>query len=197
MDDTILSLLFRQFAGSDERPGMLAVLRIGDREGIRVRPERVRRGEARVIGIQAQTSAALEADPATAAVPGLWRRFAREGLDGRIPNRAGTLTTCAVYSGYQGQDRDGYRCLVGVEVTSLDQVPEGMVGLVVPAGAYLVFAARGQMPGALAATWDRVGAFFEHAQVGRAWTADLEVHYPGGSAVDVCVAVLDRGRARP
>jgi predicted transcriptional regulator YdeE len=174
---------------------MLAVLRVGEREGTRVRPERVRRDVARVIGIQAQTSAALEADPATAVVPGLWRRFEREGLDGRIPNRAGSRTTCAVYSGYQGRDGEGYRCLVGAEVTSIDQVPEGMVGLTLPAGDYLVFAARGRMPEALAATWDRVAAFFEHAPVRRAWTADVEVHYPGGSAVDVCVAVLDRERA--
>jgi predicted transcriptional regulator YdeE len=159
-----------------------------------VRPERVRRGETQVVGIQARTSSLLEADPARAAIPALWRRFREEGLGGRIPNRSGGLTTCAVYSDYQGSGGDGqrFRCLVGAEVTGLDELPAGLAAVTVPAGAYLVFAARGEMPGALAATWARVAAFFEHAPVTRAWTADLEVHYPAGSAVDVCVAVRDR-----
>jgi predicted transcriptional regulator YdeE len=155
-----------------------------------VRPERVRRGEARVVGIQAQTSSLLEADPATAVVPGLWRRFRRDELGSRIPNRSAGPTTCAVYSDYRDGEGDGrsFRCLVGAEVTEAGELPEGMTAVTVPAGDYLVFAARGPMPDALAATWARVAAFFEDAPLSRAWTADLEVHYPAGSAVDVCVA---------
>jgi predicted transcriptional regulator YdeE len=169
---------------------MLAVLRDGSGGRGTVRPERVRRAEARVVGIQAQTSSRLEADPATAAVPALWRRFEADGLAGRVPDRAGTRTTCAVFSDYEG-DGDGrrFRCLVGVEVTGEGEVPAGMAAVTVPAGDYLVFAARGPMPEALASTWARVAEFFEHAPLARAFTADLEVHYPAGSAVDVFVAV--------
>jgi predicted transcriptional regulator YdeE len=172
---------------------MLAVLRDGSGGRGTVRPERVRRAEARVVGIQAQTSSLLEADPATAAVPALWRRFEADGLADRIPDRAGTRTTCAVYSDYQ--EGDGgvrrFRCLVGAEVTGRGEAPEGMAAVTVPAGDYLVFAARGPMPEALAATWARVAEFFEHAPMARAFTADLEVHYPAGSAVDVFVAIAD------
>ena len=158
-----------------------------------MRPERVRRAEARVVGIQAQTSGLLEADPATAAVPELWRRFEAEGLADRIPDRAGTRTTCAVHSDYLDGDGDArrFRCLVGAEVTGQGEVPAGMAAVTVPAGDYLVFAARGPMPDALAATWARVAEFFEHAPLARAFTADLEVHYPAGSAVDVFVAISD------
>jgi predicted transcriptional regulator YdeE len=152
-----------------------------------VRPERVRRAETRVVGIQVRTSSAAEADPATAAVPGLWRRFQGEELAGAIPDRAGTRTTCAVYSDYG--DGGSFRCLVGAEVTGAGEPPAGMAAVTVPAGEYLVFAARGPMPEALAATWARVAEFFGHAGMARAFTADLEVHYPAGSAVDVFVAV--------
>jgi predicted transcriptional regulator YdeE len=156
-----------------------------------VRPERVRRAETRVVGIQAPTSSLLESDPATAVVPGLWRRFEADGIGGRIPGRAGSRTTCAVYSDYQDGDGDGrrFRCLVGAEVAGEGEVPAGMAAVTVPAGDYLVFAARGPMPGALATAWARVAEFFEHADLSRAFTADLEVHYPAGSAVDVFVAV--------
>jgi predicted transcriptional regulator YdeE len=157
-----------------------------------VRPERVRRVEARVVGVQAQTSSLLEADPATAVLPALWRRFENDRVGDRIPNRAGTRTTFVVYSDYQGGDGERrFRCLVGAEVASGDEPPEGLAEVTVPGGDYLVFAARGAMPVALAATWARVAEFFEHAPLARAFTADLEVHYPAGSAVDVLVAVAD------
>jgi predicted transcriptional regulator YdeE len=165
--------------------------RVGEQEGAAVRPERVRRGDTQVIGIESRTTGGPAADPD--AVPGLWRRFHQEGLERRIPNRAGTTTTCAVYTDYEPGDRGGYRCVVGAEVTSCDEVPAGMVAVTVPAGEFLVFAARGQMPDALAATWERIAEFFEPTAVRRAWTADLEVHYPTGSAVDVLVAVRPDG----
>ena len=153
-----------------------------------MRPERVRRDEARVVGIQARTSSRLEADPATAAVPGLWRRFQDDRLGDRIPGRAGARVTCAVYSDYQDAGRR-FSCLVGAEVAEAGEPPAGLVAVTVPAGDYLVFAARGPMPAALAATWGRIAEFFEHAQMSRAFTVDLEVHYPAGSAVDVFVAI--------
>jgi predicted transcriptional regulator YdeE len=158
-----------------------------------VRPERVRRAETRVVGIQATTSSLLESDPASAVVPALWRRFEADGIGGRIPDRAGSRTTCAVYSDYQGGDGEGwrFRCLVGAEVTGRDVAPAGMAAVTVPAGDYLVFAARGPMPEALATAWARIAEFFEHAPLSRAFTADLEVHYPAGSAVDVFVALDD------
>jgi predicted transcriptional regulator YdeE len=158
-----------------------------------VRPERVRRDGTQVIGIETRTTRQREADPATAAVPLLWRRFRQEALAGRIPNRAGTVTTCAVYTDYEGEHRGGYRCVVGAEVTGVDEVPAGMVAVAVPAGEYLAFAARGPMPDALVTAWERVSEFFERAPVRRAWTADLEVHYPTGSAVDVLVALRPDG----
>jgi predicted transcriptional regulator YdeE len=153
-----------------------------------VRPERVRRAETRVVGLQARTSSLLEADPASAAVPALWRRLEADGLAERIPDRAGTRTTCAVYSDYE-DGGTSFRCLVGAEVTGAGAAPAGMAEVTVPAGDYLVFAARGPMPEALAATWAQVAEFFDHADMARAFTADLEVHYPTGSAVDVFVAV--------
>jgi predicted transcriptional regulator YdeE len=153
-----------------------------------VRPERVRRAETRVVGIQARTSRLREADPATAAVPALWRRFQEDGLADTIPDRAATRTTCAVYSDYEAGG-GSFRCLVGAEVTAAGEVPADLDEVTVPAGEYLVFAARGPMPEALVATWARVAEFLDHAGMARTFTADLEVHYPAGSAVDVFVAV--------
>ena len=158
-----------------------------------MRPERVRRDGTQVIGIETRTTRQREADPATAAVPALWRRFRQEALAGRIPNRAGTVTTCAVYTDYEGEHRGGYRCVVGAPGTGAVEVPAGMGAVTGPAGEVRGFAARGAVPDALAAAWERISEFFERAPVRRAWTADLEVHYPTGSAVDVLVALRADG----
>jgi predicted transcriptional regulator YdeE len=154
-----------------------------------VGPERVRRDELRIVGIEAWTSNRREAEEATAAIPALWRRFLGEGLERRIPDRTATGRICAVYTDYERDHRGGYRLVVGAEVAGVDELPAGMVAVTVPAGDYLVFAARGPMPDALVVTWRRVWEYFEHAPARRAYTADLEVHYPAGSAVDVCVAL--------
>ena len=154
-------------------------------------PERVQREELRVVGIAAWTTNQREAEEATAAIPALWQRFHHEGVERRIPDRTGTGRICAVYTDYERDHLGGYRLVVGVEVGSVDEIPAGMVAVTVPAGDYLVFAARGPMPDALVATWLRIWEYFEHAAVRRAFSADLEVHYPAGSAVDVWVALRD------
>jgi predicted transcriptional regulator YdeE len=179
------------------RRGYAAVLgpvtEAGRRREVTVRPERVRRADTRVVGIDALTTNQRESDPATAVIPVLWRRFHEEGFGRRLPQRAGSGTTCAVYTDYEGDRGGEYRYVVGAEVAAVDEVPPGMVAVTVPAGDYLVFAARGPMPDALVATWRRVWEYFEDGPLQRAFTADVEVHYPAGSAVDVCVAVRPGG----
>ena len=50
-------------------------------------PRAVERAGFEVAGIAVETSNALEADPATANIPGLWRRFFEELYDSRTPDR--------------------------------------------------------------------------------------------------------------
>src|SRR4029453_15513143 len=101
-----------------------------------------------VVAVEAPAAGGGGADPATAAVPALWRRFEVDGLAGRVPDRAGTRTTCAVYSDYQEGDAGDrrFRCLVGVEVTGQGEAPAGMAAVTVPAGDYLVLPAPGPRP---------------------------------------------------
>jgi predicted transcriptional regulator YdeE len=63
-----------------------------------VGPERVRRDELRIVGVEAWTSNRREAEEDTAAIPALWRRFLGEGLERRIPDRTATGRICAVYT---------------------------------------------------------------------------------------------------
>ena len=64
-----------------------------------------------------------------------------------------------------------------MEAANLDGVPTGMVGVTIPAGRYLEFAIRGQMPQALIETWQSIWKYFSGVSAyQRAYTADFELY---------------------
>jgi len=129
----------------------------------------------KVIGFEVRTSNLLEVDPATAEIPRLWKRFVEERLEERIPNRAHPGNLFGVYTNYESDHTGMYSLIVSAEVSSLDRVPEGMMGLTIPAGKYLVFSASGPTPDAIIQTWKNVWNYFsQSSEYRRAYTTDFE-----------------------
>jgi len=158
-------------------------------------PERKRVESKRVVGIRVRTSNPEESEPATASLPGLWGRFLAEGLAGSIPGRREGGAILGVYSSYEPDGEGGagrYDVTAGVEVAADATPPDGMVEVAVPAGDYLVFEARGEMPAVVVETWQRVWKHFESERaLERAFTVDFEEHVaPGHVAIHIAV----RGR---
>ncbi|GIF13707.1 GyrI-like domain-containing protein [Actinoplanes teichomyceticus] len=147
----------------------------------------VDRAEVLVAGYALRTTTnAAEADPATAGLPGLWRRaldpdaFTR--VTGRLDDRM-----YAVLTDYESDHRGAYTQVVGVAVGD----PGGAGGLTVvrvPAARCLLRTVRGPMPRALITAWQDI---WRHTDAGaepaRAFTTDLEVHHAGGA--DIYLAV--------
>jgi predicted transcriptional regulator YdeE len=132
-------------------------------------------GGMRVIGPQVRTSYSLEQDRATAKIPGLWKRFFEERLEERIPNRTHPGNLFGVYTNYESDHTGKYSLIVSAEVSSLDRVPEGMMGLTIPGGKYLVFPASGPMPDAIIQSWQNVWRYFSQSlKYRRAYTTDFE-----------------------
>jgi predicted transcriptional regulator YdeE len=140
-------------------------------------PKIILRGEFNLIGISTETSNPRESDPDTAKIAGLWKKFFEENWNERIPNR---LNEHLIYGGYTNYESDvsgQYTLIVGGEVKNLETVPDGMTGVVIPAGRYMIFTARGKMPEALISTWQEIWNFFSsQSKFSRAYTADYEVH---------------------
>ena len=129
----------------------------------------------KVIGFEVRTSNLLEVDPATAEISPLWKRFVEERLEERIPNRTHPGNLFAVYTNYESDHTGMYSLIVSAEVSSLDRVPEGMMGLTIPAGKYLVFTVGGPIPDAVIQTWQNVWNYFsQSSEYRRAYTADFE-----------------------
>lgn len=137
----------------------------------------VKKDETQVVGIQVRTSNQMEMDQTTARIPGLWQKFLRERLMDKMPNRTDTQYIYGVYSDYESEHDAFYSLLVGVEVDTLDNVPDGMIALTIPAAKYSVFTARGRMPDALIETWGHIWQYFsEISEYTRSYTTDFELH---------------------
>jgi predicted transcriptional regulator YdeE len=141
-----------------------------------------------VVGVKTRTTHRIEAVGQTARIPALWRRFFVDDVSAKIPERLSAADIVAVYTGYENDDRGPYSLLIGRKVGTLDQIPKGMAGVLVPAGRYLCFTAKGPSPETPIAAWQDIRQFFSLShEYERAYTVDFEVHRP--DAIEIYVAV--------
>jgi len=163
--------------------------------GAAMEPGVVKLQEFSVIGIQARTGNADEMT-GDGAIPKQWTRFFKEGIADKIPNKVDS-TIYAVYTGY-ASDRNGeYDFIIGMKVSSVSDVPPGMVAKKVPRGKYaVVTSAKGQVAQVVPQAWQRVWGLEDNKQLGgaRAYKADFEVYdqrsqNPQDSQVDLYVGL--------
>jgi predicted transcriptional regulator YdeE len=145
----------------------------------------VRVSETRVVGISVRTRNADEGDPAKAKIGGLWQRFYKEGVAGKIPGATDPTKVFAVYTDYESDHRGAYTLVVGCPVGGSSAVPAGMVAATIPAGDYDVFEAKGEMPKALIETWGAIWKHYDGGAAKRAYTTDFEVHEKGSARVHI------------
>ncbi len=102
----------------------------------------------------------------------LWGRFFSEGVPDRIPNRVDSEETMTIYTDYES-DQDGpYRAVVGCRVSSLEEIPEGMVGLEIEGGRYARYRAEGIPPQNIVETWMKI---WEEKGYQRRYGADFDI----------------------
>jgi predicted transcriptional regulator YdeE len=134
------------------------------------------RPEVMVIGRSVRTTNADEADAEKAKIPALWEQIRGEDLAKSVPNVSDPDLLVAVLSAYESDYKGGYSELVGVPVTTLAEVPEGMDGLSVPGGKYAEIEVDGPLPYALIATWQKVWEAEDAGELKRAYDFDYELH---------------------
>jgi predicted transcriptional regulator YdeE len=158
-------------------------------------PKIVEQQQFAVIGIQARTSNAKEVTGG-GAIPRQWDRFFKEGIADRIPNKVDS-TIYAVYTGY-ASDRNGeYDFVIGVKVSNVSDVPQGMVAKQVPSGRFAVItSAKGPVAQVVPQAWQRVYSLEDNKQLGgaRAYKGDFELYdqrsrNPQDSQVDLYIGL--------
>lgn len=119
------------------------------------------------IGLELRTNN----EECSSAMPAHKDRFFRENVLGRIPNKING-DILALYTDYEGDYTKPYSWILGCEVSSLEGVPEGLVGKTIPEARYAVFTTRGEFPQGLIGAWQDIWK----ANLPRCYTSDFEVY---------------------
>ena len=98
-------------------------------------------------------------------------RFFGENIPSKIPNRING-DILALYTDYEGDYTKPYSWILGCEVSSLDQVPDGLVGKTIAESTYAVFTTQGEFPQGLIAAWQNIW----ESGLPRTYTSDFEVY---------------------
>lgn len=103
----------------------------------------------------------------------LWERFYSENIPGQISNTVSD-EIYSVYTDYENDFRGKYTSIIGLKVSSLDQIPDGLIGREFNGGKYQKFVAKGQMPNAVMETWKEIWS--KNKELNRKYTTDFEVY---------------------
>jgi len=144
----------------------------------------------KVIGIAVRTT--NENGQSAQDIGKLWGKFMSEGIAQKIPNTVDT-NVFSIYTNYQSDHTEPYDTILGCKVSSLDDIPEGMVGQSFEGGTYGKFISKGDLnKGVVFGTWSEIWK----KDLDRVYTADFELYgeraqNPSDAEVDVLIALKE------
>ncbi len=142
-----------------------------------------------IIGIAVRTT--NENGQSGKDIPALWEQFMSEGLLEKISNKISTDIYC-MYTDYEKDHTKPYTTILGCQVSSLSDLPEGMIGKHIASGKYTKQVAKGNiLEGMVFNEWLKIW----NSDIARTYTADFEVYgvkaaNPMEAEVDIYLAVI-------
>ena len=143
-----------------------------------------------VIGISIRTS--NENNQTASDIGSLWARFMTENILQKIPNKISDAIL-SIYTNYESDHTKPYDTILGCKVSSLDEIPVGMVGQSFEGGTFAKFVSKGDVTkGAIYNTWVEIW----NTNLNRLYTADFEIYGekakdPSNAEVDIFVAIRE------
>ena len=133
-----------------------------------------------IIGISVRTT--NQNNQSSKDIETLWGKFWGEDIQNKIPNTISS-DIYAVYTDYESDVNGPYTTIIGLPVNSLENVPEGFVGITIEKASYEKFISKGKMPEAIFNTWLEI---WQNKNLNRAYQADFTIHgkkyYDGDNA---------------
>ncbi|QHV96914.1 GyrI-like domain-containing protein [Spirosoma endbachense] len=123
-----------------------------------------------IIGISVKTT--NENGKAGNDIPVLWDKFMSEGILSQIPNKIDDTIYC-VYTDYEKDYTRPYTTILACAVSTLEAIPDGMIGRTIGDGKYMEFTTTGNLQkGIVFDAWTKIW----RSSIPRAYTADFEVY---------------------
>ena len=145
----------------------------------------------KIIGIETRTT--NQNGQAMKDIGGLWNRFFSENIISRISNAVNS-NVYAIYTDYESDYTGEYTTLLGLEVSSLDEIPSRLVGREFPKQNFKRFLAKGSMPQSLAEVWQKI--WEQDKELNRLYQYDYELYTEKSqqgdlSEVEIFIGVKD------
>lgn len=145
-----------------------------------------------IIGISTRTT--NKNGQAAQDIEALWGKFWGQNIQEQIPNKVSD-EIYAVYTDYETDFTGYYTSIIGLQVSSLANIPQGFVGLTIETDIYQKFVSKGKMPEAVVKTWLEIWGN-EDLNAKRAYKADFTIHakkyYDGDQAeVETFISVKE------
>lgn len=104
-------------------------------------------------------------------ISALWSRYTLENLLDKIPNSI-DKDLVSLYTDYSSDYTGDYTYVLGLQVTSLEHIPEGMIGRTFPPATFEIFQAHGELPASVYKTW--VEIWSKDKSLNRSYLYDFE-----------------------
>jgi predicted transcriptional regulator YdeE len=144
----------------------------------------VRLEEIQIIGISVRTINADEMNPETSKIGKLYQRF-----DQNVTvNYKDGARVYGVYFNYESGASGEFSVLAGSD--RIESNKEKLEMVTIPAGKYMVFEGKGDVPRVVFETWEKIWDYFSNDSTlhKRAYTTDFE-HYRSPEEVDIYIAI--------
>lgn len=125
----------------------------------------------KIIGISTRTT--NKDNQAQQDLGKLWGQFYSENVFDKIPNKKSS-EVLSIYTDYISDYTDEYTTIIGVPVTTLDEIPDGFIGREFQSESFQKFIAKGGMPNAVANTW--IDIWQRDKELNRKYSYDFEVY---------------------
>jgi predicted transcriptional regulator YdeE len=121
----------------------------------------------------------------------LWGQFISENIYEKIPNKISN-EILAIYTDYKNNYTEDYTTIIGVPVSTLNKIPDGMIGREFQLENFKKFVVKGEMPKAVVDIWTEI--WQQDENLNRKYSYDFELYGENcqkgaDSEVEIFVAV--------
>lgn len=123
-----------------------------------------------VIGISVRTT--NENGQAGIDIAELWNKFISKNVFGKIANKIDNSVYC-IYTEYEKDYTKPYTTILGCKVSSLNYIPNGMIGKTLNRESYIKYIAKGNLSeGIVYNEWMKIW----NTEIDRKYTVDFEIY---------------------
>jgi predicted transcriptional regulator YdeE len=101
----------------------------------------------------------------------LFGRFMSQNISEKIPDKINGDIYC-VYTDYETDYNGPYTTIIGCKVSSLKEIPIGLIGKTIPESKYQVYTSTGKLSESLAKTWEGIW----NTELDRRYSADFDIY---------------------